>query len=70
MAYTRKTTDEYTIQGDYGYGWEDLTASDSRKLARDDLKAYRANEPGNAFRMVTRRIPKKYPIPNTAKDWS
>ncbi len=41
MAYQRKTTDEYTIQGNYGYGWEDVTAEESYMEARARLKEYR-----------------------------
>ncbi len=36
----RKTRDEWTIQGNYGYGWDDLTAHDSWKDARDELRDY------------------------------
>lgn len=44
----------FVVQGFYSYGWEDLTASGSRKGARDDLTAYRQNEPG-AYRIIQRR---------------
>lgn len=54
--YTRKTTDEWTIQGHYGQGWEDLSAYDKRDEARADLKAYRANETA-PFRLVKKRVP-------------
>ena len=33
MSYKRKTQDEFTIQGDYGQGWEDVSAYDDRKSA-------------------------------------
>jgi hypothetical protein len=57
MAYTRKTADEWTIQGNYGHGWEDLSAYDKRDEARADLRAYRENEAGTPFRLVKRRVP-------------
>ena len=41
MAYTRKTKDEYIIQGYYGQGWEDVTAEDTRTEAKTRLKEYR-----------------------------
>jgi hypothetical protein len=48
----------YVVQGNYGYGhgWEDEAASESRKEARTDLRAYRENGPG-VYRMVKRREP-------------
>ena len=54
-----KTIEIIVVQGHYGYhGWEDLTAHDSnqRKEARADLKAYRENEPGVAYRIIRRRV--------------
>ena len=52
-----RTKPEYVVQGNYGYGWEDLTASDSSSEAKADLKAYRENELGVAHRLITRRVP-------------
>jgi len=47
----------WIVQGHYGnqYGWEDITASENYRSARDNLKDYRANEPGVAHRMIQRR---------------
>jgi hypothetical protein len=47
----------YVVQGNYssGYGWEDLTESESRKEARQDLKDYRQNEVQYPHRMIKRR---------------
>lgn len=56
MAYTRKTSDEYEIQGNYAHGWEEVTSEDTRKEARERLKEYRENERGTAFRIVKRRV--------------
>jgi hypothetical protein len=44
----------YVLQGHYSYGWEDLTASESRKEIRQDLKDYRNNAP-NSYRIIYRR---------------
>lgn len=58
MPYMRKTEDEYQIWGFYG-AWEELTASNNRKESLNDLKAYRTNEPGKAFKMIKKRIKKE-----------
>jgi hypothetical protein len=42
------------LQGHYGQGWEDLTASESLKEVKADRKAYRENE-GGAYRIIERR---------------
>lgn len=58
MPYTRKTRDEFVIQGNYGYGhgWEDLTSEDRRKDALARLREYDANEAGVPHRMICRRV--------------
>ena len=56
MAYQRKTRDEYQIHGNYGQGFEEVCAEDTRKEARERLKEYRENEPGIAFKIVVKRI--------------
>lgn len=38
--YQRKTTDEIVIQGNYGYGWDDLTTEASMPEARKTLRVY------------------------------
>lgn len=43
------------VQGNFGFGWEDVTASLSPQEARTDLKAYRENDPDHAYRIVQRR---------------
>lgn len=43
----------YVLQGYYN-GWEDLTASESYKEIKTDLRAYRENEHGN-YRIIQRR---------------
>jgi len=49
-----KYTYLHVVQGNYGYGWEDVTASESYREARDDIKSHRENE-AYAFRMIERR---------------
>lgn len=44
----------HVLQGNYGYGWEDLTASEKFKEVYQDLKDYRANE-GGLYRLIERR---------------
>lgn len=53
----RQTKYEYlhVLQGRYGYGWEDLCASESRAEVRQNLKEYRENE-GGCYRVIQRRV--------------
>ena len=55
MAYTRKTRDYWDVEGNYGQGWEVVTAEETWKQTRERLKEYRENEPGTAFRARKRR---------------
>jgi hypothetical protein len=54
-----KYTYEYILQGNHGYGWDDLTAapqtSAGLKAVREDRKSYRLNAPEYAYRIVKRR---------------
>lgn len=55
--YTRKTKDEFQIQGYYPpYGWEEVTSEETRSEARARLKEYRENERATSFRMKIKRI--------------
>lgn len=67
-AYKRtlKYRYEKILQGNYGYGWDDLTAYDcdstgwikdkeQREQLKSDLKAYRENEP-YPHRVIKRRL--------------
>ena len=58
--YVRKTTDEYTLQGNYGslYEWEDLTSEETFKEIKQRRKEYTENEPRTPLRIIKRRIPK------------
>lgn len=42
------------LQGNYGYGYEDLTASESYSEVKKDLKDYRENDP-RSYRIIKRR---------------
>ena len=57
MAYTRKTADEFEVQGYYNGGWEMVTTEVTRKEARENLRAYRENESNTAFKIVKKRVP-------------
>jgi len=57
MAYIRKTEDEFEILCDYGQGLELVTTETTRPLAREQIRCYRANEPGRAFKIHKRRVP-------------
>lgn len=43
------------VQGNYGYGWEDLTTHDTRLEAKKEMKVYDENE-RYAHRVITRRV--------------
>ena len=47
----------WVVQGYYGhgYGWEDLTQSESWREAKADLKAYRENESQYQHRLIQKR---------------
>lgn len=51
---TNKYTYLYVLQGEYGYGFEDLTASEDRAEVRRDLRDYQENE-GGTYRIIRRR---------------
>jgi hypothetical protein len=46
MPYQRKTRDIFTVQAEWGQGWEDETSELTRKAARERLREYRQNAPG------------------------
>lgn len=53
-----KTKEVRVLQGNYGYGWDDLCQYDREEYseARDDIKAYRENAPEYSYRIITRRV--------------
>ena len=54
MPYIRKTKDVFVVQGNYGYGWNDLTYESSLKEAREQKRAYEDNE-NYPHRIIKRR---------------
>lgn len=62
-ARNPKTVKELVLQGNYGYGWDDLTyyedTPEGRAERKADYQAYKENEPGVAFRTIERRVPNK-----------
>ena len=44
----------YILQGNYGYGWDDLTSSDTLREAKQDKKIYMDNDRA-PFRIIQRR---------------
>ena len=56
MAYARKTKDEYSIMGNYGSGFEEVTAEENWKDAKRCLKDYRENEPQYSFYIQKHRV--------------
>ncbi len=52
----RKTRDEFQIWGNYGCGYDELTASDTRAEALATLREYRENAPEGAYRLKVARI--------------
>lgn len=56
MAYVRKTTDEWEIQGFYCGSWEMVTTEETRQGAKQRLKEYRENEPKTQFRSKHKRV--------------
>ena len=55
MAYVRKTTDTWEIQGFYHGSWELETTETSRKDAKQAYKDYRVNMPNISHRIVKKR---------------
>lgn len=63
MAYTRKTTDEYDVMADYGYGYELVTTETALMEARQRVREYRENDA-----MALDIIIKKRRVPRTCKE--
>ena len=61
----RKTRDEYTILANYGYGhgWEEETAENTIREARQRLKEYRQNAPEYAYKIKKKRVRIYNPAP-------
>lgn len=53
---TPKTKQIKVLQGNYGYGWDDLVTYElDDNSIRDDIQAYRNNQPG-LYRIIHRRV--------------
>lgn len=56
-----KTVNVRILQGNYGYGWDDLVEYDDNpegwRMSKDDYKSYRENEPQYRHRIINRRVP-------------
>lgn len=59
MARIPKTVEVAVIQGNYGYGWDDLVEFDKNqtKEIRQTFQEYRQNEHSFRHRIIHRRIP-------------
>ena len=57
MRSTNKYIYMYVLQGYYHstYGWEDISAGESKYEAGEDLRCYRRNAPEYSYRLVKRR---------------
>jgi len=61
MAYTRKTTDEWEVLADYGYGYEVVTTGTTLMEARQRVREYRENDAmALDVRIKKRRVPKTH----------
>lgn len=61
MAYTRKTTDEYDVLADYGfgYGYEVVTTETTLKEAKQRAREYRENDTSaHDIKIKKRRVKK------------
>jgi hypothetical protein len=56
MPYKRKTEDEYNIEGNYQRQWEIVACEETWPAAKEQVKCYRENEPGIAFRIKKQRV--------------
>ena len=56
MTYTRKTRDEYEVQGYFGYGWEMVTTEDTWKGAKSQRQCYRDNDSKHIYRIIKKRV--------------
>ena len=54
-----RTKEVKVLQGNWGYGWDDLAQYDKydNGECRADLKAYHENDPSARYRVIFRRVP-------------
>lgn len=55
MSRARVTRDVFEVHGDYGHGFEMVTAADTYAAARQHCREYRENEPGIPFCVLKKR---------------
>lgn len=55
MSRVRVTRDVFEVHGDYGQGFEMVTAADTYAAARQHCREYRENEPGIPFCVLKKR---------------
>ena len=59
MAYTRKTSDEYEVLADYGYGYEVVTTETTLNEAKQRAREYRENDTyAHDIKIKKRRVKK------------
>lgn len=60
-----RTKEVKVLQGNWGYGWDDLCEYDKydNGECKADLKAYHENDPSAQYRVIFRRVPNKDYVP-------
>ena len=58
MSYNRKTTDLYVVYGDYGFGYEEIYASENKQEAMRVFRDYNQNEPLIMHKVEKHRVAK------------
>lgn len=60
-----RTKEVKVLQGNWGYGWDDLCEYDKydNGECRADLKSYQENDPSARYRVIFRRVPNKDYVP-------
>lgn len=53
MVKKKLTDTYYSVMGDYGKGWEEVTSEDTLAEINIRLKEYRTNEPEYKFKKVS-----------------
>lgn len=54
----RTTRDVWDVEGNYGQGWETVTGNYEKRASLANLREYRENEPGTAFRKIRANNPR------------
>lgn len=60
-----RTKEVKVLQGNWGYGWDDLCEYDKydNGECKADLKSYQENDPSARYRVIFRRVPNKDYVP-------